>query len=190
MLLSLHLLFQVISCFPVFPSNPWFFLQNPFLIRQNSVIPWFLLAVPCTVCNGGGGGGVPWLVWRHTWPRTCFWSGVQFNLPTWFLILDPSPAPVTTGDWGAELCGSFVSRTSQRRLRFGILPTPVLAKGIVLFSLPWINPILIVQSGLSSLVFRPLREQRAENFCWSWQCLPCLSFLIIYHQARSAATGS
>ena len=34
------------------------------------------------------------------------------------------------------------------------------------------------------------RENGKKHFRWSWQCLPCLSFLIVPHRTRSAAIGS
>ena len=49
--------------------------------------------------------------------QLCLWCypGLQFNLLAWSLILDTSPVPVPAGGWVAELRGSSVSRTSQRR---------------------------------------------------------------------------
>ena len=58
---------------------------------------------------------------------------MKFNLPTLFPIVDLIPAPIPTGDWGAELCGSFVSRTLQWQLRFDRLTTPVISKGVSSF---------------------------------------------------------
>ena len=107
-------------------------------------IPIFKAIIPCYIgfyvrycvwCATGGGGYLGWrggiLVLIHV-----FKSGVQFNLPTRLPIPDPSPAPVTTGDWGAKIRGSFVNRTSQQRLRLYCLPTTVIAKGDLPFSLP------------------------------------------------------
>ena len=53
--------------------------------------------------------------------------------------------------------------TSQRRLQFDRLTTPVLAKGVLPFSLPWIDSMARVRPGLPSLAFHPLREQTEEN---------------------------
>ena len=69
-------------------------------------------------------------------PRIWFYPGVQFNLPARFLIPVPSPALVLAGDWEVELRRSSVSTTSWQRLRCVRLPTPVLVKGVLPFSLP------------------------------------------------------
>ena len=73
-----------------------------------------------------------WHLQLHTW---CY-PGVQFNLLAESPILGASPAPVPTGDWGAELGGSSVSRTLLQQLQCVRLPTFVLAKGVLPFSLP------------------------------------------------------
>ena len=57
MLSSLRLLCQVVSHFPGFPSNPCLLRQNPYFMRQNTVLPWFLRAVLRAGGGGGGGGG-------------------------------------------------------------------------------------------------------------------------------------
>ena len=83
----------------------------------------------------------------------------QHQLP----IPVPSPVPVSTADWGADLLGSSVSRTLQRRLWCVHLPTPVLAKGVLPFSLPWIDSVERAILGLYSLLFPPLKEQMVKN---------------------------
>ena len=88
---------------------------------------------------------------------------MQFNLPNRFPIPDPSLAPIPAGDWGAELRRSSVSRTSQRLLRCVQLPTPILAKGVLPFSLPRLDSIKRERLGLTSLEFSPLKEQMAKN---------------------------
>ena len=127
---SLRILFWDVSPRPIstfYAKIPAFYAEIPcylgFYARYRA---W------CTV----GERGVPWVDWRLPRPRTCFYPGVKFKLPTQFPIPDPSPAPVTSEDWGAELRGSSVSRTSQRRLRFVHFPNPVLAKWVIPFSLP------------------------------------------------------
>ena len=67
--------------------------------------------VPRGVLGGAGWGG-PCLARRRLRPRTWCYPGVQFNLVSQSRIPCPSMAPVTEGDWGAELHGSSVSRTS------------------------------------------------------------------------------
>ena len=109
-----------------------------------------------------GVGRIPWVAWKLTWPRTCFKSEVKFNLPTQFSIPDPSLTPA--GDWGAELHGSFVNRTLQRQFRFGCLPKPVLVKGVIPFSMPWLDSIARVRPDLPFLAFRPLRENTTNFF--------------------------
>ena len=177
-----------ISHFTVFLFDPCFLFRYPWFLRQNLLLRVFhvLYRAPCT----SGGGGVPWVMWRNSWPRTRFYAGVWFNPPTQFPILDPSLAPFPTGDWGFELRGSYVSSTLQPRFWFNRLPTPVLAKGVLPFLLPWSDSIAQVRPGLLSLSFHPLKEQKEKNcFCWLLQCLPCLSFLIVSHQYRSPAIG-
>ena len=163
MVLSLRLLFRVVSHFTVLPYNPWFLCQYPCFIRWNTVLPCFLRAVPHAVHKWGGGSGGPWVAWRRPWPRTFFKSGGCFNLPTQSPILYPSLSLFPTGDWLADLHGSFVSRTWQRRLRFDCLPTPVLATWVWPFSMSWLDSIARVRQGLPSLSFRLLREQTAKN---------------------------
>ena len=132
---SLCLLFQGVSRLLV--SRPIPFLTLKYLIftpKSHAT----LVSTCSTVRSAQQGrqGGVPWVAWRYHWPRTCFWTGMQFNLPTRFLIPDPSLDTVPAGDWGAELRGLYVNRTLQRRSRFEHLPIPVLAKVVITFSLP------------------------------------------------------
>ena len=127
--LSLHLIFRGVSRFPVFPSNPCF-------LRRYPVLPRVLHVVPRMVRGGRAGGGVgPCVARRRLQPRTGCYPGVQFILPARSPIPGPSPATILVGDWGAELRRSSVSRTSQQRLHCVRLPTPVIAKGVLPFSL-------------------------------------------------------
>ena len=121
------------------------------------------LVSTCGTAHGARWGGGAWATCRRPWPHTCLKTGVQFSLPTRFLIPDPSPAPVPAGYWGAELRGSFVNRTPPRRLRFNRLQTPVLAKGVFTLYLPWLDSIERVRPGIPSLALRPLRAQTAKN---------------------------
>ena len=114
-----------------------------------------------TACGARGGG--PCVARRCLQTRPWCYSGVQFNLLARSPIPDPSPFPVPTGDWGSELRGSSVSRTLQRRLRCVRLRTPVLAKGVLPFSLPWLESVERARLGIPSLAFRPLKEQTAKN---------------------------
>ena len=134
--LSLCLLIQGVSCFTGFPPKTCFYAK----------ISAFYANIPCYLgfytryrawCAGGGfGAGGPCVDRRcmqlHTW---CYLGG-QFNLPARSRILDPIPDPVPAGDCGADHRGSSVSRTLHRRLRCVRLPTPILAKRILPFSLP------------------------------------------------------
>ena len=159
MLLSfLRVLFQGFFRFTSFPSNPWFLRQNSFFLRKNPVLLWFSRAFPRAV-KGRRWVGVPWVYWRRPWFHTFFYPGVQFKMSTRLPISDPSPAPVPAGDWGAYLRGLFVNRTSHWWLRFVSLPTPLLTKGVLPFSLEWLDSIAIVRPGLPYLAFRPLKEQ-------------------------------
>ena len=135
MVSSLHLPFWVVSLFPV---RYLIFTPKTLIFTPESLATRFPHVVPRTVrgWRGGGGGGVPWVEWRHSWPRTHFYAGVRFNPQDQFLIPDPSPAPFVTGDWGVKLREKFVSRTSRLQLWFDCLLTPVLAKGVCPFFLP------------------------------------------------------
>ena len=117
MVSSLNLLFQVVSLFTVLQSDPCFLCRYPYFLRQNHLLLIFhvLYCAQCASGLGGGWGGIPWVAWRHSCPHTCFYAGMRFNLPNRFQIPDPSPAPFPTGDWGVELRGSYMSRTSQLR---------------------------------------------------------------------------
>ena len=183
---SLHILLQGVYRFPGFPSNTWFLLWNTCFLHQNTVLHWFLCVVLCMVSGGKGGGSLGWL-------GGILGKCMQFNLPTWFLILDPRPDPVPAGYWGADLRGLSVNRTSQRRLQFVRLPTPVLTKGILPFSLTWLDSIERARLVLPYLSFRPLREQTAKNVsvgfdsayraCLSWSFPPvqerCHWFILV-----------
>ena len=130
----------------------------------------------CAWCEVGVGVG-PYVARRCPKTRTWFYPGVQFNLSARFPILDPSPAPVPAGNWGAELRGSSASRTLQRRSKCVCLPTPVIEKGILPFSLTWIESIDREQLGLTSLAFLPLKEQTAKNVSVGVTVLVVLVFL-------------
>ena len=133
MVSSLRLLFRVISCFPVFLSDPCFLRQYPCFLCRNPLLLIFHVLYPAW-CASGEWGGVPWVAWRHSWPRTCFYADMLFNPLTQVPIPDPSPAPFPTGDWGVEIYRSYVSRTSRPRLLFNRLPTLYLRKGFFPFS--------------------------------------------------------
>ena len=161
--LSLHLLFQGISCFPGFPSYYCFLCRNPFILRWYPVLPGVLHAVSRVVRGGWGGRGGPHVARKRLQPCTCCYLGVKFNLPSLFTIPGPILAPFPAGDWVSNLRGSSVSRTLQWKLQCFRLPTPVLAKGVLTFSLPWLDSIEIARLGLLPIVFCPLKEQMARN---------------------------
>ena len=118
--------------FTQFPVQSLLFTPKPCFLHQYLVLPRVLLAVPRVVFREG----VPvWLGCVCSLVRD-FTLGVQFNLLSRSLITDPSTVTIYTGDWGVELCGSSMSRTLQQRLKCVRLSTPVLAKGVIPFSLP------------------------------------------------------
>ena len=129
--LSLCTLFWDISCFPILPSNPCFLRQNPWFLRRSTVLPGILRALR-RVVHGRG----PCVARRRLQPRKGCYPGVQFNLLARSPIPGPRPASVLAGDWGADLRGSSVSRTLQRRFLCIRLSTPILAKGVLPFSMP------------------------------------------------------
>ena len=100
---------------------------------------------------------------RRLQPRMWCYPGILFNLPYRSLVTGPIPDPLPAGYWGAELRGSSVSRTSQRRLQCVCLTIPVLAKGVLPFSLPCIDSIERARLGLPSLAFPTLKEETAKN---------------------------
>ena len=127
--LSLRTLFRDVSCLLGLLSNTCFLRRNICFVRWYPVLPGILHEVPRVVRGGG-----PCVAMMRIQPCTWCYQGVQFNLLSWSLIPGPRPAPVPAGDWGADLCGSSVSRTSQHWLRCARLPTPYLQKGY--FSFP------------------------------------------------------
>ena len=134
---SLYCLCLCVHSFGMFPvllvsrKIPAFYAKIPDFYAG---IPYYLgfYVRYCTWCARGGGC----VDRRRLQPCTWCYPGVQFNLISLSLIPGTSPAPVTTGEWGAELRGSSVSRNLQRQLRCVRLPTPVLAKGVLSFYLP------------------------------------------------------
>ena len=70
-----------------------------------------------------------------------------------------------------------MSKTLQRRLRFVRLPTPILEKGVLPFSLPLIESIERSRLGLPSLEFRQLIEQTTKKFPLVVEVLTVLVFL-------------
>ena len=61
--------------------------------------------------RGGGGVGVTQVPKKGL--RMCkrYYYGAQFIVPTWSPMMGPSPAPDSTGEWGVDLYGSFMSMT-------------------------------------------------------------------------------
>ena len=99
--------------FSRFPVQFLLFTPKPFIFTPISQATW---DSTCGTDLGACVGGGPCVDTRHLQPRTWCYQGAQFNLLARYLIPGPSPDPVPAGDWGAELCRSSVSRTSQRRL--------------------------------------------------------------------------
>ena len=112
-----------VSASPLSGSFVFFLVSCP-IPTFYAEIPAFYANIPCYLgfyawyhvwCAVGGGEG-PCVDRRRLQP--CMWCYlcVYFNLLVRSPIPGPSPAPVPTGDWGAEIRGSSVCRTSQRRL--------------------------------------------------------------------------
>ena len=144
-------------------------LRHCTILPLSCPIPDFYANIPCYLglymryrawCVGGGGGTC--VASSSLQPRTWCYLGVQFNLLAQSPIPGACPAPIPTGDWGSKLRGSSVIRTLQRRLRCVRLPTPVLVKGVIPFSLPQLDSIERARLGLASLAFCPLKEQTAK----------------------------
>ena len=164
--------------FPLFPVQPLIFTPKSLLFTPISRAT--LGSTRGTARGVQGGGGGPCVARRHMQPRTWCYPGLQFNLIVQSLIPDPSMDPVPAGDWGAELRRSSVSRTSQRRLRCFRLPTPVLSKGVLPFSLPWLDSIERELLGIPSLVFRPLKQQMAKKIMLVITVLTVFVFLDLF----------
>ena len=189
MLLSLRLLFWRISSSPDFLSNPWLLRQNPCFLRWNTVLPWFLHAVPRTGCATGEGRSLGWhggvLDLLRVLNRAC---SLTWQSDSWFRIPDRLLFPLETREqiptdhlWIGP-CNSAYNLT--------IYPPLYLLKRFF----PFICHDL-TQLREYNQVFPPYHSFHWENkrwkcFCWSWKCLLCLSFLIIYHLARSVVIGS
>ena len=90
MLLSLRLLFRVVSRFSVFPSGPFFLRQYPCFVRRNPLLLFFTCCTAHSAQVGGGGhewrGGAPSLV--YVFKQACdltrqpdyrFW--IPFRIP-------------------------------------------------------------------------------------------------------------
>ena len=129
---------------------------------------------------GGVEEGGLYGVMRRLQPHTWCYPGVQFNLPAWSSIPGPSLAPFPVGDLGAELCGSSVSRTSQQWLRCFRSPTPVIEKGVLPFSMPWIDSIERARLGIYSLEFCPPKEKRRKMVQLVVTVLTVLLFLDLF----------
>ena len=154
-----------IALFYRFPIQSLLFTLISLICTPISLPTW-VSARGTAWCLGRGGavrGGFPCVARRRLWPCPWCYPGVQFNLLSRSPIPDTSPVPVPAGDWGADLHGSSVNRTSQRQYRCVRLPSPVLVKGVIAFSLPWIDSVERFRLGLLSLAFRPLKEQTAKN---------------------------
>ena len=105
-----------------------------------------------------------------------------------FWILVRPPIPQSTGE-SSSADRTWV-RSHNRYFNLTFYPPPYMLNGFVPFILTWFDSISWVRPGLPSLAFHRQKEQTEKKSCWSWQCLPCLSLLIVYHQDRSVAIGS
>ena len=132
---SLRLIFLVVYRFPVWSL---IFARISLICTPKSLATIFPCVVPRAWCTYGGWGGV--LGWCGGVPGLLHIFTRAWNLThqpdSRFQILDPNPAPFTTGDWRVELRGWYVSRILRPWFWFDHLPAPVLAKGICPFSLP------------------------------------------------------
>ena len=73
-----------------------------------------------------------------------------------------------------------MSMTSRRRLLFNLLPTPVLVKGVLPFSLLWLGSVARVRPELTSLDLRPLREQTTLNSSVGCNCAYCACLFLLF----------
>ena len=132
MLLSLRLLFRVVSRFSVFPSGPFFLRQYPCFVLQNPILPCFLRAVPRAAREWREGVSHGWRVGAPGLVHVFNWAGVltyqnysQFRIP--FRI----PLPQGTGEpisadhsWVGHCDGNYDST---------VYPPPYLRQGLVPF---------------------------------------------------------
>ena len=116
---------------------------------------------------------------RRLQPCTRCYPYVQFNLPVWSLIPSPSLAPVTAGDWEPSSVDHLWVGPHNDNCNASV------PNGVIPFSLSCTDLIDRARLWLTLLEFCPLKEQTAIFFCWLWQCLTCLYFLIVFQLARS-----
>ena len=159
-------------CYIVFFSAPLLlgiFPFSRFPVQYLLSTPKSLLCMPISYTNwsstrgtargarGGGGGWGTCVARMRLQPHTWCYPGVQFNLIAWYPIPGPSLVPVPVGDWGAELRELSMSGTLQQQFWCVRLPTLVLAKGFLLFSLPWLDSVERALLGLPSIALCPLK---------------------------------
>ena len=183
----------ILGCFPF---SVWSLIFTPIslIFTQNYITTKFPCGTACAVREWGCWGVVLGVSWEACWrswifllSQMCAW----FNLPTRFLITDPSPAPCPAGDWGFELCRSYVSKIFPPQLIFDCLSTPRTCKmcSPIFVAMVQLNCMSMTRAYLTII---PSTEITNGETCfrWSRQCLPCLYFLIVYHQYRITAIGS
>ena len=125
-------------CLPVSPfvsfsvicssSNTYFIHQFPLCLCQILLLPTYPGGTACTVqrWRGWGWGGGVWVVWSHSLICVQSSSCSRFNMPTRFLIMDPSPATYTSAYWGVKLRISYTGKIMYHLFLLYCLCNPLL----------------------------------------------------------------
>ena len=146
-----------------FPSNPCFILQLTwFLIRIISLPHTTMCCFTWGARMKGAWGGVIWMAYNCYWLHERNYSDMLFNVKTRGQMPYPSPATGTTGGWGVETHGLFVSTISWPQFWTDCLPSPACEKWVCPFSLPRLDSNSRVLPGIPSLA-RHLQKLQTEK---------------------------
>ena len=181
-----------------FPSNPClicrypcFLLQNISSVSRRGLSPFVALErTQGARMRGGGGGG-------HSGGKKKF-ADSRVKL-FWRAIYCANPRPNPGSQSGSRSCRGLKSRAPRIMLEYGL--------AIAIAIRPLIQPRTCemgssIFAAMSQLKFASTtrasllsmlsteRTNRENCFRCSWQGLPCLSFFVFSHRARSISIGS
>ena len=180
--------FGLFLVFPFSHPIPAFYANIPAFCAE---IPCYSCSVCCTARServGGWGshawrGFIPGLV--CVFIQACDLTrqpNSQFRIPV--QIYFPQ------GTEGLSSADHMWVRSRDRDCNLSVYPNRTCKRGYYIFSaMVWLNCASTSRASLPSI---PSTERTNGENCFRWllQCLPFLSFLIVYHQSRSAAIGS
>ena len=104
------------------------------------------------------------------------YSGTRFITPSQSPILGPSPDLGPSGDWEAISTDYSGVRPCDRSCNMVFNPAIHVQNGFVHFRCHESNQTHEYDQGLLSKHIINRKNKRRKCFCFSWQCLPCLSF--------------